>query len=413
MHSSFPFTATDRANEIDKKAAGLKSYPRVYFELMLAGFTVVMGMSLSASFLPIFANDLDPSGVLVGFVVSAWFFSRIFTELPSGVLSDQLGRRKLLVGGLALAAGGAFTCSAANSIYLLIIGRGLWGLGTALFFMSNTALILDLFQSSMRARALGTFQGIEFIGSFMGAPIGGFVAGIIGYRKVFLLAFALMLCSFSVAFTSKGLRRIGTETSGPSTSSIKEVFSRLRSWDLTVTCISSFSRMLIMQGAISTVFPLYLNHQLRISVEHIGVIFSLRTAGHIIATVSSGYFSDKVGRKPMIISGLAIESACFYSYTLLPSSELLLLIGFFEGFGGGMVFTSLIVLLYEVVPSESKTSAIGMYRTFMDLGGFLGPLFFMLPFTSLGSSATFLSAIAIIVLNIALLMTIKSKTRSE
>jgi len=380
---------------------------------VFVGFTLVMGMSLSSAFLPILASDLDPSGVLVGFVVSAWYFSRIFMELPSGVLSDRLGRRKLLVGGLALTAVGAFTCAVANSIYLLIVGRVMWGLGTALFFMNNTALILDLFEPNIRGRALGTFQGMEFIGSFIGAPMGGFMADVIGYNGVFYLAFMLIICSFSVAFISKGLRQIGKKVSSESKMPIKKVISSFGNWGITVVCINSFSRMLIMQGIMATVFQLYLNQQLGITVELIGVIMSLRTIGHIIATVTSGYLSDKLGRKPMIVAGLMIESASFYLYTLLSSFEPLLLVGLFEGFGEGMVFTSLIVLLSETVPAGLRGGAIGLYRTFMDIGGFLGPLFFMLIFGSLGAHASFLSAIAVLALNIALLTTIGSKKTAE
>ncbi len=380
---------------------------------MFVGFTLVMGMSLSAAFLPIFASSLDPAGVLVGFVVSAWFLSRIFMELPSGVLSDRLGRRKLLVGGLALTAGGTFTCAVANSIYLLIVGRAIWGLGTALFFMNSTVLILDLFEPNIRGRALGTFQGMEFIGSFIGAPMGGFMADVIGYNGVFYLAFMLIICSFSVASISKGLRHTGTKVSEGSEMPIKKVISSLRNWGLTVVCINSFSRMFVMQGIMATVFQLYLNQQLGITVELIGIIMSLRITGHIIATVTSGYLSDKIGRKPMIGAGLMIESACLYLYTLLSSFEPLLLVGLFEGLGGGMVFTSLIVLLSEIAPAGLRGGAMGLYRTFMDMGGFLGPLFFMLIFDSLGAHAPFLSAIVILALNIALLTTIGSKRTAE
>lgn len=166
-----------------------------------------MGMSLPSAFLPIFARELDPSELLVGLVSSVWFVSRIFTELPSGILADRLGRRKLLVGGLALSAAGAFTCSIATFIHVLILGRVLWGLGTGLFFMSSSATIFDLFKSKVRGRALGTFQAIQFIGSFIGAPIGSFMVGIIEYNGVFLVASALMLCSFLVAFLSRGLKQ--------------------------------------------------------------------------------------------------------------------------------------------------------------------------------------------------------------
>lgn len=392
-----------------ERFVGLKSYPRVYFELIFVGFTLFMGMRLPAAFLPIFADELDPSGVLVGFVVSAWFFSRIFIELPSGVLADRLGKRRLLVGGLALSAVGAFVCSMANSIYLLILGRTIWGLGTALFFMSNMTVILDLFKSSMRGRALGTFQGIEFIGSFIGAPIGGFIVGFIGYRGVFSLAFLLMICSLSVASISKDLRKVDTSRREGSQVSVKEAVLSLGTWGLAAICISNFLRMLIMMGIMSTVFPLYLNYQLGISVEYIGIIMSLRTVGYILSTVTSGYLSDMFGRKPMIISGTLLQIGCMYAYALLPSFELLLLIGLFDGFGGGMSFTSLIVLLSEIVPAQIRGGAIGMYRTFMDIGGLTGPPVFMIIFTGMGSYITFLTAMAILALNIALVVTIKAK----
>ncbi len=387
----------------------LKSYPRIYFELIFVGFTLFMGMRLPAAFLPIFADELDPTGVLVGFVVSAWFFSRIFIELPSGVLADRLGKRRLLIGGLALSAVGAFVCSMANSIYLLILGRTIWGLGTALFFMSNMAVILDLFKSSMRGRALGTFQGIEFIGSFIGAPIGGFIVGFIGYTGVFSLAFLLMICSLSVASISKDLRKVDTSRREGSQVSVKEAVLSLGTWGLAAICISNFLRMLIMMGIMSTVFPLYLNYQLGISVEYIGIIMSLRTVGYILSTVTSGYLSDMFGRKPMIISGTLLQIGCMYAYALLPSFELLLLIGLFDGFGGGMSFTSLIVLLSEIVPAQIRGGAIGMYRTFMDIGGLTGPPVFMLMFTGMGSYITFLTAMAILALNIALVVTIKAR----
>lgn len=388
---------------------GLKSYPRVYFELIFVGFTLFMGMKLPDAFLPIFADELDPTGVLVGFVISAWFFSRIFMEIPSGVLADRVGKRRLLVGGLALSAVGAFVCSLANSIYLLILGRTIWGLGTALFFMSNTAVILDLFKSSMRGRALGTFQGIEFIGSFIGAPIGGFIVGFIGYTGVFSLALVLMLCSLSAASISKDLRKVDTSRREGSQVSVREAVLSLGTWGLAAICISNLLRMLIMMGVMSTVFPLYLNYQLGISVEYIGIIMSLRTVGYILSTVTSGYLSDMFGRKPMIISGTLLQVGCMYAYALLPSFELLLLIGLFDGFGGGMSFTSLIVLLSEIVPAEIRGGAIGMYRTFMDIGGLTGPPVFMLIFTGMGSYITFLSAIGILVLNIALVTTIKDR----
>ena len=67
-----------------------RSYPRVYFELLLLGFSVILGMGLSRAFLPILSSQLDPTHLLVGFATSGWFFARLLIELPSGIISERV-----------------------------------------------------------------------------------------------------------------------------------------------------------------------------------------------------------------------------------------------------------------------------------------------------------------------------------
>jgi len=385
----------------------LKTYPKVYYELLTSAFILIMGMSLSAAFLPLFAIELDPSGLLVGLVSSAWFISRIFTELPSGILADRFGKRKLLVGGLALSAVGAFLCSTADVIHVLIVGRTLWGLGTGLFFMSSSATIFDLFESSVRGRALGAFQAIEFVGSFIGAPIGSFMVAYTQYSGVFVVASGLMVCSFIIALVSRGLRQMEERRDGQERVSLTDVLSSLKSRGLASIYVNSFSRMLIMSGLTGTVFPLYLNLELGIGVELIGLIVSVRTLGMIAATAVSGSLSDRFGRKPIIALGMLFQVSCYYAYTTSSLLEALLLIGIAEGFGRGMVLTSMMVLLSEVVSPQIRGGAIGMYRTFMDVGGFTGPLFFMFMFEQFGSHSTFFSAMFILAVNATLLLTVR------
>lgn len=377
----------------------LKSYPKVYFEMLASSLLLMINMSLVSAFLPIFAHELDPSGILVGLVSSMWFISRIFMEVPSGILADKIGRRLLLILGLALSAAGASLCSLANVIHVLIVGRALWGLGTGLFFMSSSALIFDIFRSG-RGRALGTFQSIEFIGSFIGAPIGGFMAGAIGYRGVFTVSAILAAISFMIAYFSRELRR--TENSGlkerMSLYSFREVLPGAKNIGLTAIYIGSFSRMFIWNGAIGTVFPLYLNLYLSIPIETIGIIVSVRTLGIIISTAISGSLSDRLGRKPVVVAGMLVEALSLYAYTCLYTSDLISLVSLMEGFGRGMALTSLMTLLSDVAPSSLRGSALGIYRTFMDVGGFTGPIFFMLIYEKFGSFLSFFSAAAIILI---------------
>jgi MFS family permease len=392
------------------KIMGLKSYPRIYFELLLSNFTTITSMSLPSAFLPLFAAELDPLGLLIGFVVSAWFLSRIFIELPSGLLANQFGMRRLLTYGLATSAMGVFLCFIANHILLLIVGRALWGLGVALYFISSSAIIMSVFTPDTRGQAWGIFLGLEFIGSFIGTPIGGFLSPLIGYRGVFFLAFIFTLCALLTVFISADIRRIDLNKSAPlSKFSLIASLQGLKKWGVIVICINSFSGMLISGGILSTVFPLFLNKNLNVDVDLIGIIFSARTLGFIIATLISGHLSRIFRRKILISLGCIFESACLFFYAFISSLKAFSFVGFMEGFGSGIIWSSLLVLLSDIVPENLIGGAIGMYRTFMDVGGLVGPLLFIEAFYRVGHVMTFFLGTAVLLLNAALTLTIKQE----
>ncbi|MDQ1280583.1 MAG: hypothetical protein QG670_1846 [Thermoproteota archaeon] len=393
---------------------GLKEYPKVYFKLLFVGFLLVFGMGLSTSFLSLLAKELDPSGILSGFVVSAFFLARIFIELPSGIISDRIGRYRLLILGIGFVSCGAFFCGISNSIYILIIGRSIWGLGTALYFMNNTAMIMDLFVPSLRGSALGTFQAIEFIGPVLATPLGGIIIerfqgfSISPYNFIFYLAAGMSLCAFILAFFMKDAKKMGSSHGG-STISLTKTFSALKNGAIIIICVNTLSRMIIMQGINNTVLQLFLNDDIKLSIELIGFVITTRVIGHTLATVIAGHLSDKIGRKPIIIAGMLIEAIGMFIYTMVFRFELILMTALLAGFGEGMVFVCLLVFLSEVAPNEIRGGAIGLYRTFMSTGGFIGPMMFIYFFDNYSSSYCFYLAIVFLIVNTLLISTIKTK----
>ncbi len=384
----------------------------VYWELIVVGFAIMMGMSLPASFLPILANSLDPSGVLVGLVVSAWFLSRIFLELPAGIISDRLGRRRLLIFGIGLSCLGPILCSQANNIWLLIIGRGIWGMGTAFYFMSNTALLMDILPSNTRGQALGLFQGIEFVGSFIGAPIGAFLSIYMSFNQVFYFTLLLTLASLIIAWKSSGMRDSDVKEVKKERTPLREVVKMIGNRGILIVCLSTLLRMFIMQGIFQTIFQLYLNQSLGFAVSVIGLILSARIAGQIISLVSAGILSDRVGRIPVLIAGFVITAVTLLGFTLTNNFAFLVIIGFVEGLGEGFGMTTLIALLTDITPPPVRGGVVGLYRTFQDIGGFSGPILFMIFYGTLGPASAFYIAIVANVVNIALLMMFKAPTKN-
>ncbi len=379
------------------------SYPRLYIQQLAVGFTLMLGMGLPGAFLPILAQELDPIGVLVGAVTSAWFVARIFIELPSGILSDRIGRARLIVVGLGLSVLGAFICAISTTIYALILGRTIWGLGTAFFFANNTALMMDMFEGDARARAVGNLQGIEFIGSFIAAPIGAFIAEKLGYYSVFHIASVMILISFSMAFLSKELRRVAGRARQPSPDrSLRKDLGNLKNWKFSVICIGVMTRFLVMQGVMSTIFQLYLNQSLSFSIENIGIILGVRTAGFCAATFLSGQFVARKGTKLLIVGGLLIQILCLYAYTITGDFNEILAIGLVDGFGSGAVSVTLVILLSEAVAPEVRGTAVGVYRTFQDFGGAMGPVLFMFVYETVGRQTSFLLGSALLFASLVL-----------
>jgi len=381
--------------------------PSVYFKLLFIGFSIMMGMSLSSSFLPLLANDLDPSGVLVGLVVSAWFFSRLFIELPAGVISDRVGRRRLLVLGLALSFFGPIVCSQASHIYVLIFGRAVWGIGTALYFMSNMALMMDILPSMARGKAMGVFQGFEFVGSFIGAPIGAVLATYISYADVFYFTAFFMLVSFAIAYMSKDIRSIKNESKGKTRLSLGDIVSNLRDRNILLVCLCNLFRMFSRQGIYQTTLQLYLNQVLGFSLSDIGWVISMRVAGMVLFLFIVGSLSDKYGRKPVLIVGYVISGLALFAFSLADNLFLLLLCGLLAGIGDAFGMSTLLALLTDIAPSSSRGVVVGLYRTFMDIGGFLGPILFMLVFSSYSPSTTFYLGALFMLIDILLVARVK------
>jgi MFS family permease len=353
------------------------------------------------------AKELDPSGTLVGYVVSAWFTARVFIEIPSGLLSDRMGRRRLFVLGIALSAVGSLLCAVAPSIYALILGRALWGFGAALFFSNNTAILLDLFDQDQRGRAVGTFQGIEFIGSLIGAPIGAVLADMTGYFTVFYLTFGLISLSALLTVVSKEVKTIGVSTGSITWTrpSLQDSLQSLMHWGLVVVCLISFARMFVMNGVMSTVFPLYLHESLGFEVSTIGLVTAARTAGFTVATITSGYVATTIGRKRTILVGLLVEALCIVGYTLVNAFGIVLALGVVDGMGAGLVSVTLTVLLSYIVQPEFRGISIGLFRTFMDVGGILGPIVFMSLATGINMPSAFLGGTLVLIAMALLLCT--------
>ncbi|MGP3683652.1 MFS transporter [Streptomyces sp. IBSNAI002] len=151
--------------------------------------------------LPDIARDLGYSARTLQSVISAYAVASAGFLLFGGRAADLLGRRRILVTGLALYAGASLAGALATGPGLLLTARAFQGLGGALVFPTTLALINTAFaEGPARNRALGIWGGAGAAGLVIGVLLGGLLTQAFGWEAVFLFNVALAVPALLLAF---------------------------------------------------------------------------------------------------------------------------------------------------------------------------------------------------------------------
>lgn len=139
--------------------------------------------------------SLTQIGMLAAIYPAVWGISQIFT----GALSDQIGRKWLIVGGMWLQAAGIAVTAVSTDFILFGGGAVMLGLGTAMVYPTLLAAIGDVAHPSWRASAVGVYRLWRDLGYAVGALLAGFTADFFGLSAAVWLVAGLTLLSGVVA----------------------------------------------------------------------------------------------------------------------------------------------------------------------------------------------------------------------
>jgi MFS family permease len=162
--------------------------------LSLAGVYALrfLGLYMVLPVLSLYARRLPGStSFLTGMSLGAYGFTNMLLVLPFGILSDKIGRKRVIALGLTIFSAGSFVAASASTIVGLLAGRSLQGAGAVSSVV--VALIGDVTRPEVRARAmaiLGTALALSFA---VGVIAGPSLAGEFGVRSLFLLTGVLSL----------------------------------------------------------------------------------------------------------------------------------------------------------------------------------------------------------------------------
>lgn len=154
-----------------------------------------MSWGIYPLFFAAFGLGVEAIGTIKAVYPTVWGLLQLLT----GPLSDRVGRKGLIVGGMVVQAGGIWLTVLVPAYPAWITGAGLQGLGTAMVYPTLLAAISDLAHPLWRATSLGVYRFWRDLGYAVGALLSGVVADLLGLEAAIHLVAALTLVSGLVA----------------------------------------------------------------------------------------------------------------------------------------------------------------------------------------------------------------------
>ncbi len=304
---------------------------------------------------------------LAGLAVGGYALTQAVLQVPFGVLSDRIGRKKTILIGLLLFAAGSVICAISGDIYTLLLGRFLQGAGAIGSVV--TAMIADYVREDERAHAMAV-MGMVIAMSFAVAMIfGPLIGGFYSVSALFWLTAVLAVIALAILFTAVPEPPTIVHSYSEEEAKIKHVFKDKDLVRMYITFLFHSSTMAIA----FFIIPILLKQKFGVSPEGYWKVYLPAVFFGIIAMGPAAVFGEKYakGKEVFIISILFIAA----SFVLMGFSSSLLWFGvgavfFFIGFN--MFEPLLQSFVSKFAKVHQKGAALGVANTFAYVGIFLG-----------------------------------------
>ena len=372
---------------------------RDILSIYVPAFFLNLGMSIVSPILPDYSRSFDVSYGVATIAISIYATGRLFADLPVGALGDRIGRRPVMLAGIAIIMGGALMSGLAQSFLELVIYRLFQGIGSAMWQTMRQTMLQDILKPEERGRVMGYFQSFTLIGSSAGPTVGGILADTWGIRAPFFayalgsgVCFVLSYFLISESKKPKSQEKKSHEDEGFSLPVVKRL---LLNTGFTAACIATLANALQRQGTRGTLIPFYGSDVLKLSNTEVGNALSLATFANLFITIPTGYALDKIGRKSILVTSLAFTSIVVFLFTLTGDFTQLaincVLLGITQGVGGQVPLT----MASDCTMNEPHGSSMGLFRVFTDIGFIVGPMMVGFLIDTAGMNIAFYSMSAV------------------
>jgi len=165
----------------------------VLITLCITSFLVpYMGSSLNLA-LPELAQAFGLDAKKLGWVNSAFLIATAIFQVPFAKIADLVGRKKIFLLGVALFGISSVACAWAWDFASLITFRAFAGLGSAMIFGTNLAILSSTYRAGERGKAMGVLTSVVYLALAIGPFLGGILTHYFGWKSVFYIPGAILI----------------------------------------------------------------------------------------------------------------------------------------------------------------------------------------------------------------------------
>ena len=388
--------------------------PRLLIQLMLQVFYTGLTIGLFRTAIPAlseqrFGVPADSFFTLATLVVVFGFVKPICNFL-AGNLSERYGRKKILLLGWLIALPIPAVLAFSESWFWVVFAAVLLGVNQGLCWSLSQMMKLDICKQERHGLAIG-FN--EFFG-YVGVALSGYLIAVataqIGLTAT-MLVFGPTIIALALAGVRWGCRETATALSSAATGfsawlrDIGGLFAEVsyRNRVTAVLCLAGLVEKFI-DVLMWIVYPVFLYRQ-GVSLQAIGLIVGLYGLSWGVFQLPAGNMSDKIGPKPLIVSGMLLAAygcvATLWHTSLWWWSAHAALIGF----GMAMLYPTLSAAVSGCSPSEHRPTYIGIYRFWRDSGYLFGALILAATSSLIGDlSAAYVTVTVSLLISVSLLL---------
>jgi MFS family permease len=364
---------------------GLRENLFQFLLLVVVNAFVGAMVGMERTILPAIAEQefqLAAKTAVLSFIV-VFGITKALTNYFAGRLSDRFGRKHVLVVGWLVAAPVPFVLMWAPSWSWVLLANALLGVSQGLTWSTTVIMKIDLAGPQKRGLAMGLNEFAGYVAVAGSALLTGFVAAHYGLRPepfylgVVFVAVGLLLSTLLVRETK---HHVATESKllGELPPAVlptqREVFWRTSLLDENLSSVSQAGLVNnLNDGMAWGLFPLFFTAA-RMDLGQVGTLAAIYPATWGISQLFTGAWSDRVGRKWLIASGMWVQAAGIVFVVLASGFAGFATGAALLGVGTAMVYPTLLAAICDVAHPSWRASAVGVYRLWRDLGYAIGAL---------------------------------------